>query len=74
MSPDRFFHVSYTAISGRAVIHLAQCDKFQIVTVRLDIGVSSSLAAKSFLENPAVMGLMIDVNALCGGDTENDSG
>jgi len=40
----------------------------------LDIGVSNSLAAESLLENLAVMGLPIDVKALCGRSTKNDTG
>jgi len=62
------FHLSDTGISDGAVIHLVQRrkDLLRIGTVLLDIGVGNSLAAESFLENPAVMGLSIDVKTLCG--------
>src|SRR5271157_4724238 len=71
------FHLGDTAISGRAVIHLFQRHKDMLrigTMLLLDIGVGNRLAAESFLENLAVMGLSIDVKALCGRSTKNDTG
>src|ERR1039458_3343612 len=73
------FHLSDAAISGRAVIHLVQRHTrprpavVPEVSVVFHIGVSNSLAMHSLLETLAVVGLAIDVKALCGRGTENDT-
>jgi len=75
------YQVSDTAVSTRAVIHLVQCQKaptsigiLLVGTVLLDIVVSNSPAAESFLENPAVTELSIDIEGLCSSGTKYDTG